>query len=160
MAKKTSETLATLWLKQRNIPFSEHPYTYEAKGGANDAAKKLGVDPHITIKTLVMEDEKKQPLIILMHGDQEVSTKNLARQTNVKHIQPCDPATAQRHSGYLVGGTSPFGTRKALPIWLQSSILKLPYIYINGGKRGLLLKIEPQIICDHLGAKTVDVALD
>lgn len=160
MSKKTSETLATLWLKKQHIPFTEHVYAYEARGGANDAAHKLGLDPHITIKTLVMEDEKKQPLIILMHGDQEVSTKNLARQTGAKQIQPCDPASAQRHSGYLVGGTSPFGTRKALPIWVQSSILDLEHIYINGGKRGMLLKLDPQVLIRHLGAKPVEVALD
>lgn len=159
MAKKTSETPATLWLKQRKIPFSEHIYDYAAKGGANDAAKKLGLDPHITIKTLVMEDEKKQPLIILMHGDQEVSTKNLARQTGVKHIQPCEPNTAQRHSGYLVGGTSPFGTRKTMPVWVQKSILDYESIYINGGKRGLLIQINPKILVDYLKAKPVDVAL-
>ncbi len=160
MSKKTSETPATLWLKQRHIPFTEHVYVYEAKGGANDAAKKLGLDPHITIKTLVMENEKKQPLIILMHGDQAVSTKNLARQTGGKHIQPCEPATAQRHSGYLVGGTSPFGTRKALPVWVQSSILDLDHIYINGGKRGLLLQLDPQVLSQQLAAQAVDVALD
>lgn len=159
MSKKTSETPATLWLKKLHIPFTEHVYDYEARGGANDAAHKLGVSPHITIKTLVMEDEKKQPLIILMHGDQEVSTKSLARQTGVKQIHPCDPATAQRHSGYLVGGTSPFGTRKALPVWVQGSILDLESIYINGGKRGMLLEINPQVLVTHLGAKPVAVAL-
>lgn len=160
MSKKSSETLATQWLKKRQLPFTEHVYEYTPKGGANDAAKKLGLDPHVTIKTLVMEDEKKQPLIVLMHGDQEVSTKNLARQTGVKHIQPCDPATAQRHSGYLVGGTSPFGTRKTMPVWVQHTILLLDTIYINGGKRGMLLQLAPHILVDKLAAKPVDVALD
>lgn len=159
MSKKSSETPATLWLKQQKIPFTEHLYEYEPKGGAHDAALKLGLDPYVTIKTLVMENEKKQPLIILMHGNQEVSTKNLARQTGAKHIQPCDPATAQRHSGYLVGGTSPFGTRKTLPIWVQSSILDLQTIYINGGKRGMLLEIKPNILIDKLNAQPVQVVL-
>lgn len=157
--KKNSETLATQWLRKNHIEFSEHPYDYEAKGGANDAAKKLGVDPYITVKTLIMEDEKKQPLVVLMHGDHEVSTKNLARQTGAKNIQPCSPETAQRHSGYLVGGTSPFGTHKKMPIWVQASILDLESIYINGGKRGLLLKIKSKVLTEVLGAKAVDVAL-
>ena len=160
MAKKSSETQATKWLKQNNIPFSEHVYEYVSHGGANDAAEKLGVDPFITIKTLVMEDEKKQPLVVLMHGNHQVSTKNLARQIGVKHIQPCEPATAQRHSGYLVGGTSPFGTRKAMPIWVQDSILTLPQIYINGGKRGLLVHLDPIVLTQLLQAKAVKVALD
>lgn len=160
MAKKSSETPATQWLKKQAIPFTEHVYDYEAKGGALDAAHKLGLDPHHTVKTLVMEDEKKQPLIILMHGDQEVSTKNLARQTGVKSIHPCAPETAQRHSGYLVGGTSPFGTRKPIPIWVQASILEIPLIYINGGKRGMLLKIESQVLIKSLQAQPVDVGLN
>lgn len=160
MSKKSSETLATQWLKKHNITFTEHVYDYEAKGGANDAAHKLGVDPHITVKTLIMEDEKKQPLVILMHGDHEVSTKNLARQTGAKSIHPCTPDTAQRHSGYLVGGTSPFGTRKNMPVWVQSSILDLETIYINGGKRGMLLQLKPTVLTETLGAKQVDVALD
>lgn len=160
MSKKPSETPATQWLKKHQISFTEHVYEYAAKGGANDAAHKLGVDPHLTIKTLIMEDEKKQPLVILMHGDQEVSTKNLARQTGAKHIQPCDPATAQRHSGYLVGGTSPFGTRKTLPVWVQTTILSLDTIYINGGKRGMLLQLNPQVLTQQLAAEPVDVALD
>ena len=160
MAKKTSETQATKWLKQNKVLFSEHAYDYVSHGGANDAAEKLGLDPFITIKTLVMEDEKKQPLIVLMHGNQHVSTKNLARQIGVKHIQPCEPATAQRHSGYLVGGTSPFGTRKPMPIWVQDSILTLPQIYINGGKRGLLVQLEPIVLTQLLHAKAVAVALD
>ena len=159
MAKKSSETLATKWLKKNNISFTEHVYNYEDKGGANDAAHKLGLAPHLTIKTLIMEDEKKQPLIILMHGDHEVSTKNLARQTNTKHIQPCDPATAQRHSGYLVGGTSPFGTRKTMPIWVQKTILELDKIYVNGGKRGLLVGLNPNVLTVYLHAHLVDVAL-
>lgn len=160
MAKKNTGTPATQWLHKNKIRFTEHIYQYEAKGGANDAAFKLGFDPHMTIKTLVMEDEHKKPLIILMHGDQAVSTKNLARQTGVKHIQPCDPVTAQRHSGYLVGGTSPFGIRKDIPIWVQKSILNLKKIYINGGKRGLLVSLCPTVLTENLGANIVDVALD
>lgn len=160
MATKTSETQATQWLKKNNIIFSEHTYTYEAKGGANDAAFKLGLDPYITIKTLIMEDEKKNPLIILMHGNHEVSTKNLARQIGAKQVQPCEPNTAQRHSGYLVGGTSPFGTRKNMPVYIQKTVLDLPTIYINGGKRGMLLNLDPQILITALHGQSVDVALD
>lgn len=159
MAKKTSDTLATVWLKQNHIPFTEHSYDYISHGGANDAALKLGLDPFVTIKTLVMEDEKKQPLLVLMHGAYEVSTKNLARQIGVKHIQPCSPATAQRHSGYVVGGTSPFGTRKKMPIWVESSVLALDKIYINGGKRGLLIAISPRVLTEKLQAQPVQVAL-
>lgn len=160
MSKKTSETQATSWLKKNKIAFSEHTYEYTTHGGANDAAQKLNVDPFITIKTLIMEDEKKQPLIVLMHGNHEVSTKNLARQIGVKHIQSCDPNTAQRHSGYLVGGTSPFGTRKKMPIWVESSILNLERIYINGGKRGLLIQINPNVLINVLKATPVRVALN
>lgn len=160
MAKKSTGTPATQWLIKNKIDFTEHIYEYEAKGGANDAAFKLGLNPHITIKTLVMEDEHKKPLIILMHGDQTVSTKNLARQTGAKHIQPCDPTTAQRHSGYLVGGTSPFGTRKDMPIWVQESILNLEKIYINGGKRGMLIELCPAVLTKNLGANLVNVKLD
>lgn len=159
MSKKNTGTPATQWLIKNEIEFTEHIYKYEAKGGANDAAKKLNLDPHSTIKTLVMEDENKTPLIILMHGDQAVSTKNLARQTNAKLIQPCDPATAQRHSGYLVGGTSPFGLRKSMPIWIEASILEIEKIYINGGRRGLLLAISPQVLIKYLNAVPVNVAL-
>lgn len=160
MSKKIAGTLATQWLQKNHIDFIEYSYVYEARGGANDAASKLELDPHITIKTLVMEDENKIPLIILIHGDQEVSTKNLARQTGVKHIQPCTPETAQRHSGYLVGGTSPFGLRKPISIWVQESILRLDKIYVNGGKRGLLLKICPQVLIDKLNANPVNVSLN
>lgn len=160
MAKKSSETPATQWLKKNAVPFTEHIYAYEARGGALDAAHKLGLDPHVTVKTLIMEDDKKQPLVILMHGDQEVSTKNLARQTGVKTIQPCSPETAQRHSGYLVGGTSPFGTRKAMPVWVQASILTLEHIYINGGKRGMLLQITPDTLITTLNAQPVDVGIN
>ncbi len=159
MSKKSTGTLATQWLHKNNIKFTEHLYGYEAQGGANDAAHKLSLDPHITIKSLVMEDENKKPLIVLMHGDQTVSTKNLARQTGAKHIQPCDPATAQRHSGYLVGGTSPFGLRKNIAIWVQSSIMDLEEVYINGGKRGLLVKINAMILTEKLKAQTVNVSL-
>lgn len=160
MSKKNTGTPATHWLTKNKIEYSALSYPYVAKGGANDAAKKLSLDPHLTIKTLVMEDENKNPLIILMHGDQEVSTKNLARQTGKKAIRPCDANTAQRHSGYLVGGTSPFGLRKEIPICVEDSILKLERIYINGGKRGLLLALCPSIFTEYLNAVSVKVALD
>ena len=157
MATKGSATPATQWLQKHGVAFISHSYEYAARGGAVDAAHKLGIDLYHTVKTLVMENEKQQPLIILMHGDQSVSTKHLARQTGAKHIQACTPDTAQRHSGYLVGGTSPFGLRKPMPIWVQHSILELEQVWINGGKRGLLLQLNPKIIRNPLGAQPVDV---
>jgi Cys-tRNA(Pro) deacylase len=130
-------------LRAAAVEFTHHPYTYEERGGTAVSARELGVDEHAVIKTLIMEDEKKQPMIVLMHGDREVSTKALARLIGAKTIQPCAPAVADRHSGYQVGGTSPFGTRRAMPVYMEASIADLPRIYINGGKRGYLVGMNP-----------------
>lgn len=152
------ETPATRFLRQHKIAFSTHLYAYEEHGGTKVSARELNVPEHAVVKTLVMEDESRQPLIVLMHGDRKVSTKELARQTGHKQINPCDPAVAQRHTGYLVGGTSPFGTRKALPIFIERSILDLPLIYINGGRRGFLVGIHPHDILQILHPGQVSVA--
>ena len=162
VAKKehVSETPATQWLKQRKVAFSEHPYPYEEHGGTAVSSRELGVDEHVVIKTLVMQDEKAQPLIVLMHGDKKVSTKNLARQAGCKSVEPCKPEVAQRHSGYLVGGTSPFGTRKAMPVYVERSVLVLERIYINGGRRGFLVSLNPALLPELLPVKEVDVAID
>lgn len=146
-------------LRQHNVPFTEHPYTYEERGGTRVSSRELGVDEHIVIKTLVMQDETKAPLVVLMHGDREVSTKNLARQTGAKTITPCDPATAERHTGYQVGGTSPFGTRKTLPVYVERTILDLPRIYINGGRRGFLVAMAPSDLVRVLEPSPVDAAV-
>jgi len=160
MAKeKTPVTAATRMLKQAKVVFSEHPYAYEERGGTAVSARELGVDEHCVIKTLVMEDERKQPLIVLMHGDCEVSTKELARQLGVKTISPCTPDTALKHSGYQVGGTSPFGTRKPLPVYMEQSISELEKIYINGGKRGFLVGMAPRVVIDLLKSTLVTVAI-
>lgn len=158
MARTThvSVTPATQWLRQHAIAFGEHPYDYVERGGTAESARALGVDEHSVVKTLVMEDELRRPLIVLMHGDRQVSTKNLARQAGRKRIVPCDPEVAQRHSGYQVGGTSPFGTRKALPVFVQRSILDLDRIYINGGRRGFLVSLAPAVLAGPLGAVAVD----
>jgi Cys-tRNA(Pro) deacylase len=158
-AKHVSETPATQFLKEHRIPFSEHPYDYVDHGGAIESARQLGVDAHQVIKTLIMEDENAQPLVVLMHGDCEVSTKNLARQIGVKRIAPCLPATAQKHSGYLVGGTSPFATRKKMPVWVEATVLDFPLIYLNGGRRGYLVSLPPGALIELLGAKPVHVGL-
>ncbi|MCE1185394.1 Cys-tRNA(Pro) deacylase [Zoogloea sp.] len=144
------ETPATRFLRQHQIPYSAHLYAYEDHGGTKVSARELNVHEHAVVKTLIMEDEKKQPLIVLMHGDLKVSTKELARQAGRKQISPCDPAVAQRHSGYLVGGTSPFGTRKAMPIYMEQTILDESLIYINGGKRGFLVGVHPHDIVKTL----------
>jgi Cys-tRNA(Pro) deacylase len=154
-----SETPATRWLRERRIAFSEHPYAYEEHGGTEVSARELGVDEHAVVKTLVMEDESATPLIVLMHGDCKVSTKALAREVSVKRIAPCKPEVAQRHSGYQVGGTSPFGTRKSMRVFVERSVLDLPLIYINGGRRGYLVGLSPNIVIDALGARPVDCAL-
>ncbi len=162
MAKKdkhVSETPATAWLKAQGVAYTEHPYEYVDHGGTAESAKQLGVDEHSVIKTLVMQDEKAQPLIVLMHGDRQVSTKNLAREIGAKGVEPCKPEVAQRHSGYLVGGTSPFGLKKAMPVYVEASVLALPRICINGGRRGYLVGIAPQVLVDLLGAKPVHCAL-
>ena len=162
MAKKEhmSASPATQFLRQHGVAFSEHPYPYEEHGGTKVSARALGVDEHSVIKTLVMQDEMARPCIVLMHGDRKVSTKNLARQLGCKTITPCQPEVAQRHSGYLIGGTSPFGTRKVMPVYIEQSILQLPQIYINGGRRGFLIAIAPQAIIDVLQAKEVQCGLD
>ena len=161
MAKKehVSETPATAWLRKHAVVFSEHPYAYEEHGGTAVSSRALGVPEHDVVKTLVMQDEAARPLIVLMHGDRKVSTKNLARAIGCKAVEPCKPEVAQRHSGFLVGGTSPFGTKKAMPVYVEESILALGKIYINGGRRGYLVGIAPQVLVDVLGAKPVQCAL-
>jgi Cys-tRNA(Pro) deacylase len=154
-----SETPATQWLKQRRIAFTEHRYEYIEHGGTAASSHALGVPEHQVVKTLVMEDEQARPLIVLMHGDRTVSTKNLARQTGRKRIEPCTPEVAQRHTGYQVGGTSPFGTRKSLPVYVERTILQLPSILINGGRRGHLVQLSPAVAMVELGAQPVDCAL-
>src|SRR5688572_33181889 len=162
VAKKdhVSETPATAMLKAAGVPFTEHPYEYLEHGGAQHSAQMLGFDPFTVVKTLVMEDENGKPLIVLMHGNRTVSSKNLARQIGAKSVQPCKPEVANRHSGYLVGGTSPFGTRKAMPVYVEESVLALPRIVLNGGRRGYLVGIEPQVVVKLLGAKPVNCALE
>ena len=157
--KHVSETPATQMLRAAGLAFTEHPYDYVDHGGTAESALQLGVDEHMVIKTLVMQDDKANPLIVLMHGDKQVSTKNLARETGVKSVEPCKPEVAQRHSGYLVGGTSPFGTRKAMPVFVEASVLALPRIYINGGRRGYLVGIEPAVLTLMLAAQAVHCGL-
>lgn len=144
MAKeKTPVTPAVRQLRAEKVDFADHPYAYEEKGGTAVSARELGVDEHCVIKTLVMEDERKEPLIVLMHGDMQVSTKELARTIGVKQVSPCTPDVAQKHTGYQVGGTSPFGTRRRMPVYMEAGIAELKRIYINGGKRGFLVSMEP-----------------
>jgi Cys-tRNA(Pro) deacylase len=161
MAKSTrvSETPAVAFLKAHGVSFTEHPYEYVEHGGAQRSAEVLGLDPFAVVKTLVMQDEMASPLIVLMHGNRTVSTKNLARQIGVKSVAPCVPEVANRHSGYLVGGTSPFATRKRMPVYVERSILELPRIWINGGRRGYLVGIDSEVCARLLGAKPVDCAL-
>ena len=153
------ETPATQFLKKHKLAYSSHPYAYEEHGGTRVSARELNVPEHSVVKTLVMEDENAKPLIVLMHGDCKVSTKELARQAGVKKIMPCAPETANRHTGFLIGGTSPFGTRKVMPVFVEKSILDLPLIYINGGKRGYLVGVHPHDIVPVLQATLVEVAL-
>ena len=162
MAKKerVGETPATQWLKAQGVAFTEHPYEYLEHGGAQHSAQVLGWDPFHVVKTLIMQDQDARPLVVLMHGNRKVSTKNLARQIGAKSVEPCTPETANRHSGYLVGGTSPFATRKAMPVYLEESILALPKILINGGRRGFLVGLAPQECRRLLGAIPVQCALD
>jgi len=154
-----SATPAVHFLRKNAVTFTEHPYRYEEHGGTRVSARELGVDEHAVIKTLVMQDDTKKPLLILMHGDREVSTKQLARQIDRKSVEPCDPATAQKHTGYAVGGTSPFGTRKELPVYVERSVLDLDRVYINGGRRGLLVSIAPAELVRVLHAMPVEAAL-
>jgi len=158
--EKPPVTPAVRELRAAGIAYSEHLYEYEEKGGTAVSARELGVDEHSVVKTLVMEDDQRNPLIVLMHGDKQVSTKALARTLGVKTIQPCSPETASRHTGYLVGGTSPFGTRKAMPMYMEQSILDLPRIYINGGKRGYLVGVNPTDAAQLLKPVLVNVAIE
>jgi len=157
--KHVSETPATQMLRKHGVTFGEHTYDYVDHGGTGESSRQLGVPEHDVVKTLVMEDEAAKPLIVLMHGDCSVSTKNLARQIGCKSVQSCKPEVAQRHSGYMVGGTSPFGTKKKIPVYVEASILTLDKIYINGGRRGYLVSIAPAVLADLLGAKPVECAL-
>lgn len=157
--EKNPKTPAVRMLESLKIPFEGAPYRYEEKGGTRVSSRELGVDEHIVIKTLVMEDENKRPFIVLMHGDKEVSVKNMARTLGVKTVKPCTPEDVTKHTGYMVGGTSPFGTRKTLKIYIESTILQLPEIYINGGKRGFLVKISPNTVQKVLNAAGISVGI-
>lgn len=150
-------TNAVRVLREHHVEFTHHPYEYEERGGTAVSARELGVDEHAVIKTLVMEDDAKKPLVVLMHGDREVSTKSLARHLGVKTISPCDPVTADRHSGYQVGGTSPFGTRRTMPVYMQRTIADLPRVYINGGKRGYLVGMAPADLVRVLEPTLADI---
>jgi Cys-tRNA(Pro) deacylase len=160
MARKNhvSETPATQWLRAQGVSFTEHVYDYVEHGGTAESAVQLCVPEHEVVKTLVMQDETARPLVVLMHGDRQVSTKNLARAIGVKSVEPCKPEVAQRHSGYQVGGTSPFGFRKDVDVFVQETILTLPRIFINGGRRGYLIGIPPSILIEKLHAKPVQCA--
>jgi len=160
MARKehSPETPATSFLRRHNVTFTEHLYNYVERGGTAESAKQLAIDEHAVVKTLVMQEEDAKPLLVLMHGDRQVSLKNLARQIGTKKVEPCKPEVAQRHTGYQVGGTSPFGTRKLLPVYVERSILRLPAIYINGGHRGFLVRIAPAVLTELLHAQPVDSA--
>ncbi|MEZ5635939.1 MAG: aminoacyl-tRNA deacylase [Burkholderiaceae bacterium] len=161
MAKKAhvSETPATALLRAHGVAFTEHPYEYLEHGGAQHSAEVLGEDPFAVVKTLVMQDERARPLLVLMHGNRKVSTRNLARQIGCKSVEPCTVEVANRHSGYLVGGTSPFGTRKQMPVYIEQTILELPRILINGGRRGFLVGLAPEVCVRLLGARPVSCAL-
>lgn len=161
MAKKdkVSETPATALLRQQGVSFTEHPYEYLEHGGAQHSAQVLGMDPFSVVKTLIMQDQDAKPLVVLMHGNRKVSTKNLALQVGLKSVEPCAPEVANRHSGYLVGGTSPFATRRQMPVYIEETILELPRICINGGRRGYLVGIDPQVCVQLLGAQPVNCAL-
>lgn len=152
-------TQAVRLLRDKKIAFTPHLYDYEEKGGTRRSAEELGVDEHAVVKTLVMEDDARRALIVLMHGDREVSTKQLARTLGVKSVHPCDPNMAQKQTGYLVGGTSPFGTRAKLPVYVEKTIFDLPRIYINGGKRGFLVSLEPNVLREVLPVTEVEVAI-
>jgi len=162
MAKKerVSETPATALLRQHGVAFTEHPYEYLEHGGAQHSAAVLGLDPFTVVKTLIMQDQDARPVVVLMHGNRKVSTKNLARQIGAKAVEPCAPEVANRHSGYLVGGTSPFGTRRQMPVYIEQTILDLPRIAINGGRRGYLVGIDPQVCVQLLGARSVNCAIE
>jgi Cys-tRNA(Pro) deacylase len=158
-AERVPSTPAVLQLRAAGIEFTPHFYAYEEKGGTAVSSRELGVDEHAVVKTLVMADDQGAPLIVLMHGDMQVSTKALARLIGVKRVEPCAPDVAQRHSGYRVGGTSPFGTRKKMPVYVERTVLDLPAIYINGGSRGFLVRIAPQAVVRVLAAQPAEVAI-
>jgi Cys-tRNA(Pro) deacylase len=153
-------TPATAFLAKQGVAYTEHEFDYVERGGTSHSSTSLGVSEHEVVKTLIMENERGDPLVVLMHGDRKVSTKELARQAGVKRIAPCKPETATRHSGYLIGGTSPFGTRKEMPVFLERSVLDLPRIYINGGRRGYLLGMDPAELTRVLAPKLVEVAIE
>lgn len=159
MATAHPVTLAVRVLRQHQVPFEPHLYVWEPRGGTRASAEHLGVDEHLVIKTLIFEDERKQPLCILMHGDKEVSAKNLARALGKKAVGPCAPEVADRHSGYQVGGTSPFGLKRAMPVYVERTILALPLLYINGGARGFLVAIAAADLARVLSPTPVDVAI-
>jgi len=159
MKARVSETPATQLLRREGVAFELHAYDYVEHGGTAESARQLGVDEHTVVKTLVMQDESARPLIVLMHGDRTVSTKNLARQAGRKSIEPCRPEVAQRHTGYQVGGTSPFAARKPMPVYVEASVLELPRILVNGGRRGVLVSIDPSVLVALLGAQPVHCAL-
>ncbi len=154
-----SETPATQRLRERGVAFTEHVYDYVEHGGTAESSRQLGVPEHEVVKTLVMQDERARPLIVLMHGDRQVSTKSLARQIGAKAVEPCTPEVAQRHSGFMVGGTSPFGLKKAMPVYVEASVLALPRVCINGGRRGYLVGIAPGVLVEMLAARPVNCAL-
>ena len=155
---KVPSTPALRWLRANNVDHQVHVYPYVERGGTKASAAAFNVDEHVIIKTLIFEDNAKQPLIVLMHGDREVSTKALARAIGVRSVAPCAPATAQKHSGYRVGGTSPFAPKKSMPVYVQDGVTALPEVYVNGGARGLLVSLDPSVFVDALAAVTVDVA--
>ena len=159
-AAHVSDTPATQWLRRNGVAFTEHVYEYVEHGGTAVSSASLGIPEHAVVKTLVMQDDAARPLLVLMHGDRKVSTKSLARQSGVKRIEPCTPEAAQRHTGYQVGGTSPFGVRKPVPVFVERSVLALPRIYINGGRRGYLVEIDSAVLIAPLGAIGVDCALE
>ena len=155
---KLPVTNAVRVLRDHGVAFTDHPYSYEERGGTAVSARELGVPEHQVIKTLIMEDDRRQPMIVLMHGDREVSTKNLARHLGVKAVSPCAPPVADRHSGYQVGGTSPFGTKRSMPVYMQATIAELPRVYINGGRRGYLVGLAPADAIRVLKPSLVDIA--
>lgn len=157
---KAPSTNATRLLRRFGVEYTEHLYRYEERGGTKVSARELGVDEHAVVKTLIMEDDAKRPLVVLMHGDREVSTKSLARAIGARAVEPCKPEDADRHSGYQVGGTSPFGTRKTMPVYVERSVLALPKVFINGGSRGFLVGIAPAAITQLLKATAVEVAIE
>ncbi len=157
--KHVSQTPATQWLAMEGIGYTEHVYTYVEHGGTTEPARVLGVAEHTVVKTLVLQDERAQPLVVLMHGDRQVSTRSLARAIGCKSVEPCRPDVAQRHSGYPVGGTSPFGLRKPMPVYVEASVLELPRVLVNGGRRGYLVGLAPAVLVERLGARPVQCAL-